>query len=92
MTLKKTTNFQHPQFLGSTDSIAIFEVVKKEKLLSGKPQSWLLGIYLHNGKKAFEFETNSKDKYSFFPMNVTKLEGNSTLLYQDLILMQTHAC
>ena len=67
--------FSSPLFLGSTDSIAVFEVIKKEGTFSGKIQSWLLGINLTNGKKTFEFETNSKDKYAFFPMNVTQLAG-----------------
>ena len=67
------------QYLGSTDSLAIFEVTKKEGgAMSGKFQSWLLGMLLNNGKKAFEFETNSKDKYAFFPMNVSRLEGTSS--------------
>lgn len=66
------------QYLGSTDSLALFEVVKKEGgVMSGKLQSWLLGIFLSNGKKSFEFETNSKDKYAFFPMNVSQLSGSS---------------
>lgn len=63
-------------YLGATDSVVVLSVVKKEHLMS-KMQSWVVGIYLNNGKKAFEFETNSKDKYSFFPMNITQLKGTS---------------
>jgi hypothetical protein len=68
-----------PQFLGYTDSVVIFEVVKKEKLLSNKMQSWLLGIYLHNGKKAFEFETD-REKYNFLPMNVSTFRNSSKFM------------
>ena len=67
--------YSAPVYLGSTDSIALFEVIKKEAALSGKLESWLMGINLANGKNMFEFETNSKDKYAFFPMNVTQLAG-----------------
>lgn len=65
-----------PQYLGHSDSIVVFEVLKRNKVMSNKMESWLLGLYLHNGKKAFEFETD-KEKYNFYPMNVTSLRNNS---------------
>ncbi|THU41775.1 hypothetical protein FAM09_06650 [Niastella caeni] len=68
-----------PQFLGYSDSVVVFEVLKRTKLLSTKMESWLLGIYLHNGKKAFEFETD-REKYNFYPMNVTTLRNNGFML------------
>lgn len=69
-------------YLGATDSVAVFEVVKKEGSLSGRMQSWILGVNIANGKRLFEFETNSKDKYSFFPMNISQLksDGNFALI------------
>ena len=66
-----------PTYLGSTDSVAVFEIIKKEGAMKGKLQSWLMGLNLYTGKRMFEFETNSKDKYAFFPMNVTQLQGTS---------------
>lgn len=70
---------QTPQFLGYSDSVVVFEVLKRTNLFSNKMESWLLGIYLHNGKKAFEFETNS-DKYTFFPMNVAALRSKDQFM------------
>jgi hypothetical protein len=67
------------EYLGNTDSIVVLEIMKKERLLSGKMQSSLLGIYLHNGKKAFEFETD-REKYNFFPMNIATLRNSSQFM------------
>lgn len=67
------------QYLGASDSVAIFEVNKKDRLLSGKVESWLLGVYLSSGKKAFEFETN-REKYNFFPMNIAAVRNSSQFM------------
>src|SRR5258706_9340912 len=72
--------FSAATYLGATDSTAVFEIIKKEGTLSGKLQSWLMGINLITGRRAFEFETNSKDKYAFFPMNVTQLAGTGNFV------------
>jgi hypothetical protein len=71
--------FEMPQFLGYSDSVVVFQVLKRNKLLSNKVEAWLLGIYLHNGKKAFEFETN-RDKYNFYPMNVASLRSKDQFM------------
>jgi hypothetical protein len=68
-----------PQFLGYSDSVVVFQVLKKNKLMTNKMEAWLLGIYLHNGKKAFEFETNI-EKYNFFPMNVASLRNTDNFM------------
>ena len=68
-----------PQFLGYTDSVVVFQVLKRAKLMSNKNEAWLLGIYLHNGKKAFEFETNI-EKFNFFPMNVASLRNTNNFM------------
>jgi len=67
------------QYLGHSDSVAIFEVIKKDKLLSNKFESHLLGVYLHNGKKAFEFETN-REKYNFHPMGISTIRNSSQFM------------
>jgi hypothetical protein len=69
----------NPQFLGYGDSVVVFEVLKRNKLMSNKMESWLLGLYLHNGKKAFEFETD-KEKYNFFPMNVAAIRNSNEFM------------
>lgn len=68
-----------PQFLGYGDSVVVFEVLKKSKLMSNKMEAWLLGLYIHNGKKAFEFETD-KEKYNFFPMNVAAIRNSNEFM------------
>lgn len=67
------------QYLGSSDSVAVFEVLRRERLMSQKTSSWLLGVYLHSGKKAFEFETD-REKYSFLPMNISTLRGSGSFM------------
>jgi hypothetical protein len=68
-----------PQFLGYSDSVVVFEVLKKAKLMTNKMEAWLLGINLHSGKKVFEFETD-REKYNFFPMNVAALRNKSEFM------------
>lgn len=67
------------QYLGSSDSIAIFSVMKKNSLFTKKSSSYLTGLYLHNGKVAFDFETD-KDKFNFMPMNISTINGTTNFL------------
>ena len=71
--------FAQATYLGSNDSVAVFEVLKKEKLMSNTMQSWMLGINLFTGKKAFEISTE-KEEFKFYPMNVSTLQGTSNYL------------
>ena len=65
-------------YLGATDSLLIFEVIKQKRLLSGKPHSWLVGLNIFSGKLAFEMSTEAED-YKFYPMNVVKEEGTGNV-------------
>ncbi len=38
-----------------------------------------MGLYLHNGKLAFDFETD-KDKYNFLPMNISAIYSTTSFL------------
>jgi hypothetical protein len=68
--------FTSAQYLGSNDSIALIEVLSKEKLLSKETESTILGINLENGKKVFE--TRSQDgKHQLYPLNVSTLRGTN---------------
>lgn len=71
--------FEVATFLGATDSLLVFEVLKKNRLLSNKLESWLLGINLENGKKAFEITTETPE-YKYYPMNIAALNGKSDFL------------
>ncbi|HMI80128.1 MAG TPA: DUF6770 family protein [Ferruginibacter sp.] len=66
-------------YLGSTDSLVIFEVIKQKRLMGGSPHSWLLGINILTGKKAFEVSTEAED-YKFYPMNISPIRGSSNFL------------
>lgn len=66
--------YANAAFLGANDSIAVFEVVSKNKLTSKDMETTLLGINLHNGKKAFDVNTHD-GKHQLLPMNLTPLRG-----------------
>lgn len=64
------------QYLGANDSIAIIEVLSRDKMLSKEMESTLVGINLQNGRKVFETRTQDK-QYQMYPMNLTTVkEGN----------------
>lgn len=67
--------FEAAQFLGNSDSVAVFQVTRKKALMAGKYESWLLGIGLAKGNTVFEFQTENKDKFNFMPMNVATVAG-----------------
>ncbi len=71
-------------YLGATDSMVIFEVVKQKHLLGGTPHSWLLGLNIYSGKKIFEMTTEAED-YKFYPMNISTIAGAS-----DILLLGTY--
>ena len=71
-------------YLGSTDSLVLFEVIKQKRLMGGSPHSWLLGMNIYTGKKVFEVSTEAED-YKFFPMNISPIRGSS-----DFLLMGTY--
>ncbi|MEJ7627846.1 MAG: DUF6770 family protein [Ferruginibacter sp.] len=72
-------------YLGSTDSLILFEVIKQKTLLSGKPHSWLLGLNMYSGRKAFEISTETESDYKFYPMNISSIKGK-----KDFFLMGTY--
>jgi hypothetical protein len=71
-------------YLGSTDSLVIFEVIKQKRLMGGAPHSWLLGMNIFTGKKVFEVSTEAED-YKFYPMNISPIRGSN-----DFLLMGTY--
>jgi hypothetical protein len=71
--------FTQAQYLGANDSIALIEVLSKNKLTSKETESMLLGINLHNGRKAFEIPTIEKGN-KLYAMNISTLSGNNGYL------------
>ncbi len=72
-------------YLGNTDSLVLFEVVKQKGMLSGKPHSWVLGLNMFTGKKAFEVSTETETDYKFFPVNISTINGK-----KEFFLMGTY--
>jgi len=75
--------FTSAQYLGANDSVALIEVLSKEKLLSKETESTIMGINLENGKKLFEVRTQDKGN-QLYPMNVTMLKGMNEFLVMGL--------
>jgi hypothetical protein len=71
--------FAQAQYLGANDSIAVIEVLSKDKLMSKEMESSLVGINLSNGRKAFEIRTRD-GKNQLYPMNITTMKGSSEFL------------
>ncbi|HZE82931.1 MAG TPA: DUF6770 family protein, partial [Puia sp.] len=67
------------EYLGSTDSLIILEVLKKNRALSGKPSSHLIGINFVTKKKDFDID-NANDTYAFVPSSVVPLEGTGKIM------------
>lgn len=72
-------------YLGATDSLLLFEVVKQKTMLGGNPHSWLLGLNVYTGKKVFEVNTESEADYKFYPENISVIRGKN-----DFLLMGTY--
>ena len=69
--------FANAQFLGANDSIAVIEILSKEKLMTKEKESTLLGINLENGRKVFEIRTQD-GKHQLYPMNISVLRGGNS--------------
>ncbi|MFL5741067.1 MAG: DUF6770 family protein [Flavisolibacter sp.] len=71
--------FATAQFLGANDSVALFEVLTKEKLMSKEMQSTILGISLENGRKVFDVRSQD-GKNQLYPMNIASFAGSNNFL------------
>ena len=75
----ETGKYTGAQYLGSNDSIAIIEVLSREKLTSKETESSLIGLNLETGKKVFEVRTQD-GKQALYPMNLTTMKGTNQFL------------
>jgi len=66
-------------YLGATDSLVVYEVIKQKRLMSREAHSWLIAFNIFTGKKQFEVSTEAED-YKFFPMNIVTLKGQSEFM------------
>ena len=72
-------------YLGHTDSLVMFEVIKQKTLLGGNPHSWLVALNMFSGRKAFEISTEAENDYKFFPVNISAINGQ-----RDFLMMGTY--
>lgn len=72
-------HYAMPEFLGSTDSLIILEVVKKNRALSGKPSAHLVGINFVTKKKEFDID-NENDEYTFVPSGIEPVKGTGKII------------
>lgn len=68
--------YANAEFLGSTDSLIILEVLKKSRAMSGKMTSQLVGLNFRTKKKAFELD-ESNGEYKLLPSGVATITGRS---------------
>lgn len=71
--------YTNAEFLGSTDSLILLEVLKKNRALSGRVTAHLVGINFVTKKKVFDLD-DSKDEYTFVPSSVLPVKGTNQML------------
>lgn len=70
-------------YLGANDSVALIEVISREKLTSRESESTIVGLNLETGKKLFEVRSQD-GKQQLFPMNITTMAGTNHFLVTGL--------
>jgi len=75
----ETGKYQAAQYLGNNDSIALFEILSKDKLLSRETESTLIGIDMANGRKLYEMPTQHGGN-TLYPMNIAPIRGTQNVL------------
>lgn len=71
--------FANAEYLGSTDSLILLEVMKKKSALSGKVTASLVGINFITRKKVFEMD-HEADTYKLVPSSVVPVKGTNQLM------------
>ena len=71
--------YAYAEYLGSTDSLILLDVLKRNHQLSGKVSSHLVGINFITKKKVFDVE-NAGDEYNFVASNVVPLDGGRIMV------------
>jgi hypothetical protein len=67
------------EYLGSTDSLIVLEVLKKTKAFSGKATAHLIGLNFISRKKVFDID-NSNDEYKVVPASISALQDGNLLI------------
>jgi hypothetical protein len=72
-------HYANAEFLGSSDSLIILEVMKKSRALSGKPSAHLVGINFMTKKKVFDID-NENDEYTFVSSGIEAVKGTDQVM------------
>lgn len=67
------------EYLGSTDSLIVLEVMKRNRAMSGKITAHFVGVNFVTRKKVFDID-NGNDNYTFVPATVVPMPGTSTMM------------
>ncbi|HXB32084.1 MAG TPA: DUF6770 family protein [Puia sp.] len=68
------------EFLGSTDSLIILEVLKKNKTLGNDFSSHLVGVNFVTHKKQFEID-GTNDQYNLVPSSILPMDSGRLMLF-----------
>ena len=71
--------YEMAHFLGASDSVVVLEVLSRNRLMSSKMESTLLGVNLFNGRKVFEIPTIDSAQ-QLYPVNLTLRKDSRTFL------------
>lgn len=71
--------FAAAEFLGSTDSLIVLEVMKKKTALSNKVSAHLVGINFITRKKVFDI-SEEEGQYVLVPTSVEKIKGTDRMI------------
>lgn len=71
--------FAAAEFMGSTDSLIILQVMKKDRALRGDPKSHIIGINFITKKKDFDIDFEN-EKYQFVSTSVMPIKGTNQIL------------
>ncbi|MGH2564463.1 MAG: DUF6770 family protein, partial [Ginsengibacter sp.] len=72
-------HYANAEFLGSTDSLIILEVMKKNRALSGKPTAHLVGINFVTKRQDFDID-NENDEFTFVSSGVREIKGTGKIM------------
>ncbi|WP_147319848.1 DUF6770 family protein [Chitinophaga silvisoli] len=71
--------FAMAEYLGTTDSLVILEVIRKNRRMSGSGTAHLVGINPMTKKKVFDID-DEKDKWTFVPSSVLPVAGTGKFI------------
>ena len=69
-------------YLGTHNGVVYIEILKFKSAMDQKPDSYLVGISLENGKQLFEKETDHSN-HRFYPATLSVANGGKAYLYGE---------